>query len=53
MDKRPERLISADKLLEWMSGISVGFTDKFEQQLKEKITVGYFDPDSMDLEVQA
>lgn len=38
------KLIDADKLLEWMSGIPIGFTDKFEQRMKAEIAVGTFDP---------
>jgi hypothetical protein len=38
------KLIDADKLLEWMGDISIGFTDKFEQRLKAEIEVGTFDP---------
>lgn len=39
------RLIDADKMLEWMSGINIGFTEKFEEQLRVKIFVKDFDPD--------
>ena len=38
------RLIDADKMLEWLSKQHIGFTEKFENQLKAKIDVGDFDP---------
>lgn len=38
------KLIDAEKLLEWMSKQYIGFTEKFEEQLKAKISIGDFDP---------
>lgn len=50
MNKQTERLISADKLLEYINGSPLGYAnDNFIESLELKINIGQFAPDPIPL----